>query len=564
MAHETAEALRTARAAPNKWLTLIATCLGLGMLMIDTFVVNVAFPAIGRDLNASLSMAEWTVSGYVLVVGVFPIAMGRLGDIFGRRRLYLAGLAIFVAASALCGMAQSIEQLIAFRVLQGLGAATMFPGTLSIITQAFPPEQRGLAIGIWGGVSGLGLIAGPVLGGLLVQGDDWRWIFYVNLPVGAVALLMAWLYVPESRDESATRSVDWLGLALLSGGLLTIMLGLTRGNEEGWGSPLILACWVLGALLLATFTIVERRVRAPLVDLSLFRSVTFVMACVSAFLFSAAVFGSQPYTSLFMQNYWGFTPLESGLAFVPATALVAMMMPVSGIMGQRLGPRLRLIVMGGSLAVLISALYLLLLDTESGYVDGLLPAFLIRGLGIGLVMSSVSLAVMSAVPMAKSGLASGTSTMARNIGTAVGVSLFGAIFLNSVDSTLPDRLTDLPPAQAAQVMTAAEHFVPSGEGETRQATEEVILDGFIAIALVTVVIAALATAAAFFIRHRIDVSVGPLPRPLPRSAMEGSLVGTSSTPGRWQQSGRPAIELAENGRSGSPLPRSGGGVGGGG
>jgi MFS transporter, DHA2 family, methylenomycin A resistance protein len=495
--------LVAARGAPNKWHTLIATCLGLGMLMIDTFVVNVAFPAIGRDLNASLSTAEWTVSAYVLVVGVFPIAMGRLGDIFGRRKLYIAGLAVFVAASVLCGLAQSIEQLVAFRVLQGFGAATMFPGTLSILTNVFPPQQRGLAIGIWGGVSGLGLIAGPILGGLLVRGDDWRWIFYVNLPVGIVALVLAALYVPESRDEGAPRSIDWLGLALLSGGLFALMFGITRGNEAGWGSPLILGCWLLSAGLLLAFVLVERRVRFPLVDLTLFRSLTFVMACVSAFLFSAAVFGSQPYMSLFMQNYWGFSPLEGGLAFLPATALVALLMPVSGIMGQRLGTRLRLIVIGGSLSVLVSALYLLRLDTQSGYADGLLPAFLVRGLGIGLVMSSTSLAVMSAVPVAKAGLASGTQTMARNIGTAMGVALFGAVFLNYVDAELPQRLATVPPEQAAQVTAAAEHFVPAGDGAARLAAEEVIVEGFIMIALVTVLIAGLATAAAFFIRHRL-------------------------------------------------------------
>lgn len=359
--------LRGPATTPGKWLTLIATCLGLGMLMIDTFIVNVAFPAIGRDLDASLSATEWTVSGYVLVTGVFPIAMGRMGDIFGRRRMYLGGLVAFIIASALCGLAQNIEQLIVLRVFQGIGAATMMPLTLSIITNAFPPEQRGLAIGIWGGVSGLGLIAGPILGGLLVNGDEWRWIFLVNIPVGAIALALAALWVPESRDTSAPRYLDWRGLVTLSGGLFLILFALNRANDLGWASAIILACFAAGFATLALFVIVERRVRAPLVDLTLFKSMPFVTACISAWLFSATVFGSQPYTSLFMQNYMGFSPLEGGLAFLPATGLVAALMPVSGILGQKLGHRIRLIIIAGSLSVGVSFLWLLRMDVDATY-----------------------------------------------------------------------------------------------------------------------------------------------------------------------------------------------------
>lgn len=492
--------------APSKWLTLSAACFGLAMLMIDSFVVNVAFPAIGRDLKADLSTAEWTVSGYVLVLAILPIAMGRLGDIFGRRKLYLIGLVLFVAASIACGAAQDITALVVFRVVQGVGAAIMMPGTLSIITQAFPPQQRGLAIGIWSGVSGLGLIAGPILGGLLVQGDNWRLIFFINVPLGALALLMALRGVRESRDENVPRVVDWLGLALLSLALFLIMFALTRGDKLGWTSPLIVACLAVGIPLLPLFVFVEQRVRYPLIDLSLFRNVTFVMACVSAFLFSAAVFGSQPFTSLFMQNYWGFTPLQGGLAFVPATLLVALLMPVSGIMGQRLGARMRLIVIGGSFAVLLSCIYLLRLNTSSNYLDGFLPAFLLRGLGIGLVMAATSFAVVSAAPLAKSGLASGTLTMARNLGTALGVAVFGTVYLQDVGGALKSQLAGLPPAQLAQVSGAAEHFALVGADTTRAIVAPIILDGFIHIAVAGAVITAVAMLAAFFIRPRVAVT----------------------------------------------------------
>ncbi|MBA4179971.1 MAG: MFS transporter [Anaerolinea sp.] len=494
--------------APSKWLTLIATCLGLGMLMIDTFVVNVAFPAIGRDLNASLSTAEWTVTGYVLVSGIFPVAMGRVGDIFGRRRVYISGLALFIAASAAAGLAPSIEALVVARVFQGLGAATMMPGTLAIITQAFPPQQRGLAIGIWGGVSGLGLIAGPILGGLLVRGDEWRWIFWVNIPVGIVGLVLAALFVPESRDEKAARYLDWRGLVTLSAALFLLLFGLNRANDEGWTSPLILGCFALGALLLTAFVLVEQRVKAPLVDLSLFRTPSFVIACLSAGLFSMAVFGSQPFTSLFMQNYLGFSPLKGGLGFIPATALVAVLMPVSGILGQKLGHRMRYIIIAGSVSVGISFLYLLRLDTESKYLDGLLLPFLLRGLGIGLVMSATSYAVVSAMPMAKSGLASGTLTMARNIGTSAGVAIFGAVFLNSVDTNLPSDLdaAGIAPARAEQVMVAARHLSPARTGPEEEVSRRGVVDGFLALSVAGLGIVTLAAASACFIRYRPHAS----------------------------------------------------------
>lgn len=509
-----------ARQPRNKWLVLVAACLGLGMLMIDTFVVNVAFPAIGRDLNASLASAEWTVSGYVLATAVLPIAAGRMGDLFGRRRVYLAGLVIFVTASMACGLAQSIEQLIVFRIVQGVGAATMMPATLSIITQAFPPEQRGLAIGLWGGVSGLGLIAGPILGGLLVNGDEWRLIFWVNVPIGLVAMLLAMLFIPESRDESAPRSIDVPGVLTLSGGLLGIMLALTRGNDEGWTSPLVLGSLAGALVLIVAFIAIERRMRFPLVELSLFRSPTFVFACLTAGLFSSAVFGSQPFTSLYWQNFMGYSPLKGGFAFLPATALVAMLMPVGGIIAQRLGSRLRLVMIGGSISVACSFIYLLQLEVSSGYVDGFLPALLLRGLGIGLVVSASSYAVVSSLPVSKSGLASGTLAMSRNVGTSLGVAIFGAIYVHSVGGHVSDNLPlTVPPAEEARVEEAASHFVPAGEGEVRAASEQAIVDGYVEVMAWGVVVAGLATTSAFFIRRRgPETEEAPAAVPAPAGA----------------------------------------------
>jgi EmrB/QacA subfamily drug resistance transporter len=507
------------QAAPSKWMVLIAACLGLGMLMVDSFVVNVALPAMSRDLNASVDSVQWVVSGYVLMLAVLPIAAGRIGDIFGRREIYLVGLVMFIGASAACSLAGDLYVLIGFRVVQGAGAAIMQPTTLSIVMNAFPPQERGLAVGVWGGVSGLGLILGPILGGLLVHGDSWQLIFLVNLPVGLVALLMALRYVRSSRDETASRVIDVPGVALISGGLFLIMFGVTRGNAEGWGSPFILTCFVAGAALLLAFVVVERRTRAPLVDLSLFRSRTFVVACFASFLFSAAVFGSQPYTSLFMQNFWGYTPLKGGLAFLPATVLFAILMPFSGVIGQRLGHRLRFIVMAGSISVALSFLYLLRLGVDDRYIDGFLPAFVLRGIGIGLFMSATSLAVVSALPLTKSGLASGTLTMARNIGTSMGVAVFGALYLQYVNSQAPQRFAGAAPDQLARLRGAADRLVPAGDGAIRLAGEHLVVDGYVLIAIGCLVMAIVATAAAALIRYAAPAPIGVERVPLTPSSV---------------------------------------------
>lgn len=483
---------------PSKWLTLIAACFGLLMLYIDLFIVNVALPTIGHDFQAPLGTVSWTISGYVLMIGVLPMGIGRLGDLWGQRAVYLAGLILFSLASLLCGLAPNIMTLIVFRVIQGIGAATMTPGTLAIIIRAFPPRQHGLAIGIYGGISGLGLIAGPVLGGLLVQGDSWRWIFFVNVPFGIVALIMTILFVPKSSDSTDPVPVDWLGLLLLSSGLLFLLFGFTRAADEGWTNIIVIGSCLFGCVLLVLFVLTERRVRWPLVDLAVFRNRPFVMGCLSFFFFSAALFGSQPYWSLFMQNTWGFTPLQGGLAFLPATGLIALLTPLSGLIAQWAGPRLSIYLAIASLAIGVSFLFIIVtLTSQSNYVDGLLPAFLLRGLTIPVITSCVTFAVMGAVPTKQTGLASGTLGMARNIGTAFGVSLLSQVYLTSTNFALSSSLV--------KNRAVADQFIITGQGANRLLIEGAILQGFKLTALACLIFCGCAAVFAFYIRIRTHI-----------------------------------------------------------
>ncbi len=481
--------------APSKWLTMIAACFGLLMLYIDLFIVNVALPTIGHEFRAPLGTVSWTISGYVLMIGVLPIGMGRLGDIWGQRLLYLAGLATFTVASLACGLAPNILVLIIFRIIQGIGAAIMTPGTLAIIIRAFPPRQYGLAIGIYGGISGLGLIAGPVLGGILVQGDSWRWIFFINVPLGIIAFLMAVLFVPESREEGNAIPIDWSGLFFLSAGLLFLLFGFTRAGDEGWTNTVTLVSCLLGIILLGLFVRVERRVRWPLVDLSLFRNLPFVMGCLSFFFFSAALFGSQPYWSLFMQNTWGFSPLQGGLAFLPATVLIALFTPLTGLIAQWAGKRLYVFLVLGLLAIGLSLIYIVVsLTPQSNYADGLLPTFILRGLAIPIISSCATLAVISAVSTKQSGLASGTLGMARNIGTAFGIAVLGQIYLLHINATLSTSL--------AASRTAADQFLIMGGGASRAVVEAAVFQGFKLTALACVVLCVSAIIVSLFMRTR--------------------------------------------------------------
>jgi EmrB/QacA subfamily drug resistance transporter len=408
----------------RRWWTLAAMCFALFMVMLDNTVTNVALPSIQRDFNASLSALEWTINAYTLTFAVLLVTGGRLGDIFGRRMVFLIGVVVFALASAAIGVAPGEGTLVAFRSVQGIGAALMLPGTLSIIADAFPPAERGRAIGTWAGVSAIALAAGPLLGGWLTEDVSWRAIFFLNVPVAVGAIAVTLAATRESRDETVSRRVDIPGIVAITVTLTSLVLALVEGNAWGWSSAPILGLFALSVAALVAFGLIERSSSAPIVDFAFFRSRSFAGANLVGFFVSFAMFAMFFFLALYMQNILGFSPLETGVRFLPSTVMVIAMGPIAGRLTDRIGPR-PLIVAG---LVLIAASMLwqsrITVDTGFGY---LLPAFVAMGLGIGLVMSPMSTAGMNAVDRTKAGVASGVLSMSRMVGGTFGVAALGAL-----------------------------------------------------------------------------------------------------------------------------------------
>jgi len=323
----------------RRWWALGAMCFALFMIMLDNTVVNVALPSIQRGLHATTSSLEWTVQAYTLTFAVLLVTGGRLGDLFGRRRMFLFGVSVFAFSSFMIALSQTDTWLIAFRALQGVGSAFMMPATLSIITNAFPAHERGRAIGTWAGVSAMALAIGPVLGGFLVQDVSWQSIFLLNVPVAALAIVVTLFAVQESRDETATREVDIPGVAALTVGLASLVLALVKSNTWGWGSTRVLALFGVALLALAAFVAIEPRRLAPMVEFAFFRSRSFFGANVVAFIVSFVMFATFFSLALYMQDILGFTPLQTGLRFLPTTLCVMVSGPISGRLADRIGSR---------------------------------------------------------------------------------------------------------------------------------------------------------------------------------------------------------------------------------
>ena len=408
----------------RKWWTLTAVAFGLFMIMLDNTVVNVALPSIERDLHVSISSLEWVVTAYALTFAALLITGGKLGDLFGRRRIFVVGIAIFTLSSLACGLAPSSGFLIGARAVQGVGAALMNPASLSIITATFPPRERGQAIGIWAGVSAMALAIGPLIGGLIVDNINWNWIFFINVPVGVLGIVVSQLVIKESRDTSHEQSVDLPGLVTSSAGLFALTYGLIEGNRHGWTSPEILGLFAAAALLLVAFVVLERYQRLPMLDLSLFRIGSFTGANVVAMLVSLGMFGVFFFVSLYIQNILGWTPTQAGASFLPMTILIILIAPIAGKMSDRIGSRW---LMGaGMTLVSISLLFYQRVGLHSTFWT-LLPAMLLGGVGMAMTMSPMTAAAMGSVPVDKAGVGSGVLNSFRQLGGSLGIALMGAI-----------------------------------------------------------------------------------------------------------------------------------------
>jgi EmrB/QacA subfamily drug resistance transporter len=413
----------------RKWWTLAAVAFGLFMIMLDNTVVNVALPSIQRDLGARLSELEWIVTGYALMFAALMLVGGKLADLLGRRLIFVVGLAIFTLSSLACGLAPNAEFLIGARVVQGTGAALMNPATLSIITAAFPPRERGQAIGIWAGVSALALAIGPFVGGVLTEHVGWNSIFFVNVPIGALAIAASLLLIEESKDRSEGQRPDLPGLLSSALGLFALTYGLIEANNYGWTSVRIIGAFAVAAVALASFVLLELRQRRPMLEVALFRNTTFTGANLVVLLVALALFGVLFFMSLYVQNILGYSPARAGAAFLPMTLLIVAIAPLAGRLSDRVGSRW--LMASGMTLVGLQLLYFSRLGVHESYAT-IVPGMLLGGVGMATVMSPSTAAALSGVAVDRAGVGSAIVNTSRQVGGATGIALMGAIMAHGL------------------------------------------------------------------------------------------------------------------------------------
>jgi EmrB/QacA subfamily drug resistance transporter len=418
--------------------TLVVTALAIFMVSLDNLVVTNALTSIRQDLGASLEALEWTVNAYTLAFAVFLLTGAALGDRYGRRRVFVVGLSIFTVASAAAALAPTTGALIAARAVQGLGAGIVAPLSLTILSSAVPSERRGLALGVWSGVSGLGVALGPLVGGAVIQGISWQWIFWLNVPVGIALVPLAMRRLAETHGPSSR--LDLPGLALASIGLLGVVFGIVRGNPAGWGSLQVVAPIAAGVVLLVAFVAWELRAKAPMLPMRFFRSRQFAATNGVSFAMTFGIFGSIFLLAQFFQSVQGYSPLEAGLRTLPWTGMPMLVAPVAGILSDKVGAR-PLMALG--LFLQAAAITWLATVTETGVAYGaLVPAFVMGGTGMALVFAPAANAVLGAVRPEEAGQASGANNAIRELGGVLGVAVFGAVFTGAGGFGSPQAFVD--------------------------------------------------------------------------------------------------------------------------
>ena len=438
--------------ADAKWWTLTAVALGTFMLLLDITIVNVALPDIQMSLNATFSDLQWVIDAYALTLAALLLTTGSLADLFGRRRLYLIGLVVFTAASALCGAAQSPLMLEVSRGLQGVGGATMFSVSLALLANAFRSgRERGIAFGVWGALAGVAVAVGPVVGGALVSGLSWRWIFFVNLPVGVAALALTATKVVESRDERARRP-DWVGFAVFSAALASLVYALIESGRSGFGATSVIASFVVAGVLLGVFLVFEVRSSHPMFDLGLFRLPTFVGGDLAAFGLSAGVFSIILYLVLYLQDALNYSALQTGLRLIVLSGGLLVASGVSGRLTSKVPIRA---LIGPGLVVAGVGLLLMRGLTATSSWTHLIPGMIVTGVGVGLVNPPLASTAVGVVEPRRAGMASGINSTFRQVGIATGIALLGTLFTTRLTSAVSTEAARTPLAgHSGQIASA--------------------------------------------------------------------------------------------------------------
>ncbi len=449
----------------GRWI-LVATILGSSLAFIDGTVVNVALPTLQRELHATVADVQWVIEAYSLFLSALILVGGSLGDRLGRRRVFVAGIMLFTAASVVCGLAPTSAVLIGARAVQGVGGALLVPGSLAIISASFDMQRRGSAIGAWAAFTTITSALGPVLGGWLVQNISWRWVFFINVPLAAMTLLITFWRVPESRDEHATGSLDWWGAGLATLGLGALVYGLIESSALGLGAPLVLASLAVGVGALIAFIVVEAHSSAPMVPLSLFRSRTFSGANLLTFFLYGGLGGALYFLPFMLQQVQGYTPTEAGAALLPMTLIIFLLSRWAGGLVIRFGAKLPLII-GPLIAACGFALFALP-GLGGSYWMTYFPATVVLSLGMAIVIAPLTTAVMNAVKTERSGVASGINNAVSRTAGLLAIAVLNLLVVTIFSQMLDTRLNALPlSAEVRQALDAARHQlaatqIPSG------------------------------------------------------------------------------------------------------